>query len=150
MWQRECTLGKKTQGRAARLAPGWQFLAATLGAIMWHAAAAQYLPPPTPSRPPSDAPSGSPTAKPHRPSGPPKTIIVTRETQDLYRIASGPLYFKTLNCYEQTYADRADLQLIRGFKGGTVVFRSGRTCTIDKFFRDVDPYSLDGFWPGQS
>ena len=73
--------------------------------------------------------------------------MVTREAQDMYRVASGPIYLRTRNCLEQVYGDRADLKLIRGIKGGTVIFRSGRSCTIEKFLRDVDPYSLDVIWP---
>jgi hypothetical protein len=79
--------------------------------------------------------------------GPPKQILVTREAQDMYRVASGPIYVRTRNCYEQVFGDRADLKLIRGIKEGTMIFRSGRSCAIEKFLREVDPYSLEGVWP---
>ena len=133
MLQPDCVMEKTFRaGTGARAAgPFWrQFLIVAFWAIGCQAAAQE---------PKSTLPS--------KPLGPPKQVLVTREAQDIYRVASGPIYIKTLNCYEQIYGDRADLKLFRGSKGGTMIFRSGRVCAIAKFLREVDPYSLEGVWP---
>lgn len=75
-------------------------------------------------------------------AAPPKQIFVTRETQDLYRVASGTFYLKTIGCQEYVYGDRADLKLYIGSKGGMLVFRNNHVCVIDKFLREVDPKDI--------
>lgn len=70
-------------------------------------------------------------------------VIVTRESQDFYRVAEGSFYIKTKNCNEFVYSDRADLKFNIGVKGGSMLFRNGRTCTIERFLKDFDPASLD-------
>ena len=78
-------------------------------------------------------------------SAPPKEIFITREQQDLYRIASGPLYLKTVNCHEVVYGDKANLRFNIGGKGGAVTFRNGRACVIERLYKEVDPYATDTF-----
>lgn len=73
----------------------------------------------------------------------PKEVFVTREMQDIYRIGSGTTYIRTQNCTENVYGDRASLKLNIGMRGGRMVFRNGRSCTIDKFLKEVDPNRLD-------
>jgi hypothetical protein len=73
----------------------------------------------------------------------PKEVFVTREMQDIYRIGSGTTYIRTRNCTENVYGDRASLKLNYGMRGGTMVFRNGRSCTIDRFLKEVDPNRLD-------
>jgi hypothetical protein len=75
-------------------------------------------------------------------AAPPKQVIVTREAQDLYRVAAGSFYIKTLNCHEFVYGDRADLKLNIGVRGGTMVFRNARACAIDKLLREIDPSTM--------
>ena len=75
---------------------------------------------------------------------PPKAqVIVTRELQDLYRVAEGSFYIRTKNCNEHVFGDRADLRLNIGIKGGHMVFRNGRTCVIERFLKDFEPSPLD-------
>jgi hypothetical protein len=75
-------------------------------------------------------------------AAPPKQVLVTREVQDLYRVASGTFYIKTTGCQEQVFGDRADLRLNIGSKGGMLLFRSGRVCVIQRLLREVDPADL--------
>ena len=75
---------------------------------------------------------------------PPAQILVTRESQDLYRAsAGGEFYIKTVNCYENVYSDRAILRLNAITKGGYLSFRNGKACTVDKFFQQVEPSKLN-------
>jgi hypothetical protein len=71
-------------------------------------------------------------------AAPPRNIIVTREIQDLYRVATGTFYLKTLNCHEHVYEDRADLRPNAIGKGAMLLFRNGRQCVVEKFFQEVD------------
>lgn len=78
----------------------------------------------------------------------PKEVIVTREMQDIYRIGmersgSGTTYIRTKNCNENVYGDRVSLKLNISIRGGNMIFRNGRVCTIDRFLREVDPNRLD-------
>ena len=80
-------------------------------------------------------------------AAPPKQVIVTREAQDLYRVASGSFYIKTLNCHEFVYSDRADLKVNIGVRGGTLMFRNNRSCTIDKLLREIDATTMEAISP---
>ena len=75
-------------------------------------------------------------------AAPPKQVLVTREVQDLYRVASGTFYIKTTGCQEQVFGDRADLRMNIGSKGGMLLFRNGHVCVIQRFLREVDPNDL--------
>jgi hypothetical protein len=84
----------------------------------------------------------------------PKEVLVTREMQDIYRIGidriSGTTYIKTVNCNEHVYGDRASLRLNISIRGGTMIFRNGRVCKIDRFLKEVDPKMLDALDLGGS
>jgi hypothetical protein len=78
----------------------------------------------------------------------PKEALVTREMQNLYRIGNDRIgspttYIRTVNCNEYVYGDRVSLKLGIGPRGGAMVFRSGRICTIDRFLREIHPNRLD-------
>ena len=75
-------------------------------------------------------------------AAPPKQVLVTREVQDLYRVASGTFYMKTIGCQEYVYGDRADLKLNIGSKGAMLVFRNNHICVVDKFLREIDPKDI--------
>ena len=80
-------------------------------------------------------------------AAPPKDVLVTRESQDLYRVASGEFYIKTIGCQEYVFEDRADLKLNIGSKGGMLVFRNHHICVIQKFLRETDPADIRGPQP---
>ena len=71
-------------------------------------------------------------------AAPPREVLVTREVQDLYRVASGTFYMKTIGCNEIVYSDRASLRLNISGKGGMLIFRSGRQCVVEKFLQEID------------
>ena len=80
----------------------------------------------------------------------PKEALVTREMQNIYRIGndqsqtgSPTTYIRTVNCNEYVYGDRVSLKLGIGRRGGAMVFRNGRICTIDRFLREIHPNRLD-------
>ncbi|MCC7485790.1 MAG: hypothetical protein IT529_12495 [Burkholderiales bacterium] len=72
----------------------------------------------------------------------PRDVIVTRESQDLYRAGSGSFYIKTTGCTEQIYSDRVTLKMNIGVKGGMMFTRAGRACVIDKLLREVNPATM--------
>ena len=75
-------------------------------------------------------------------AAPPREILVTREVQDLYRVATGPYYLKTIGCSENVYSDRASLRFNISGKGGMLIFRNGHQCVIERFFEDIEPNKI--------
>jgi len=75
-------------------------------------------------------------------AAPPKQVLVTREVQDLYRVAAGAFYMKTIGCSEQVYGDRADLRINISGKGGMLLFRNGHQCVVEKFLEEVEPSKI--------
>ena len=75
-------------------------------------------------------------------AAPPRQLLVTREVQDLYRVADGAFYLKTIGCHEMVFSDRADLRLNISGRGGMLLFRSGRQCLVEKFLQDVEPSKI--------
>jgi hypothetical protein len=71
-------------------------------------------------------------------AAPPKEVLVTREVQDFYRVASGAFYIKTIGCYENVFSDRANLRLNVSGKGGMLLFRNGHQCVVEKFLQEVE------------
>ena len=72
----------------------------------------------------------------------PTEVLVTREVQDLYRVAAGTFYIKTISCHENVFNDRAFLRLNISGKGGMLIFRNGHQCVAEKFLLETEASKL--------